>query len=123
MLAEKKGHGDEFRLVELVERLTPEVFAKVKGSDKPMCANVDMYSGFVYKTLDIPVELYTPLFAAARIAGWIAHRIEEICGNSALSVPRTVWCTIRAVMSRCLSADTRRPRCALCIPGRLIGSP
>ena len=87
MLADKKGHGDEFRLVELVERLTPEIFAKVKGSDKPMCANVDMYSGFVYKTLDISVELYTPLFAAARISGWIAHRIEEVCGNSRIIRP------------------------------------
>ena len=87
VLAEKKGYGDEFHLVELVERLTPEVFAKIKGSDKPMCANVDMYSGFVYKTLDIPVDLYTPLFAAARISGWIAHRIEEVCGNSRIIRP------------------------------------
>lgn len=86
-LAEQKGYGDEFRLFETVEKLTPEIFAKVKGNNKPMCANVDMYSGLIYKTLDIPPELYTPLFAAARISGWIAHRIEEVCGNSRIIRP------------------------------------
>ncbi|MBE6935381.1 MAG: citrate synthase [Ruminococcaceae bacterium] len=86
-LAEKNGYGEEFKLIETVERLSPEVFAHVKGSTKPMCANVDMYSGLVYKTLGIPTELYTPLFAAARISGWIAHRIEEICGNSRIIRP------------------------------------
>lgn len=77
-LAEKKGMSDEMDLIELVEKLTPEVFAEKKGSDKPMCANVDMYSGFVYRMLGLPKSLYTPLFATARIVGWMAHRLEEV---------------------------------------------
>lgn len=77
-LAEKTGYSDEMDLIELVEKLTPGVFAENKGSDKPMCANVDMYSGFVYKMLGLPKSLYTPLFATARIVGWMAHRLEEV---------------------------------------------
>lgn len=80
-LADKKGYGDRLTLIENVERLTPEVFTSVKGSDKPMCANVDLYSGFVYDMLGIPEDLYTPLFATARMVGWCAHRIEEIYYN------------------------------------------
>lgn len=72
-------HEPEFRLLETIERLTPELFAEVKGSTKIMCANVDMYSGFVYTMLGIPEDLFTPLFAVSRIAGWCAHRFEEIC--------------------------------------------
>ncbi len=68
----------EFLLLKLVESLTPEVFAKEKGSGKIISANVDMFSGLVYKTLRIPQELYTPLFTVARMAGWCAHRIEEL---------------------------------------------
>ncbi len=68
----------EFKLLETVERLTPEIFKEVKGSDKAMCANVDMYSGLVYRMLGIPDELFTPLFAVARMAGWAAHRMEEV---------------------------------------------
>lgn len=77
-VAEKKGYGPQFRLLEAVERLTPGVFARVKGNDKAMCANVDMYSGLVYKSLGIDADLFTPLFAVARMAGWCAHRIEEL---------------------------------------------
>ena len=77
-LAEKKGFGAEFRLLEAVERLTPEVFSQEKGSHKAMCANVDMYSGLVYRSLGIHPDLFTPLFAIARMPGWCAHRIEEI---------------------------------------------
>jgi citrate synthase len=77
-LAEKTGYSDEMDLIELVEKLTPGVFTEIKGSDKPMCANVDMYSGFVYKMLGLPKSLYTPLFATARIVGWMAHRLEEV---------------------------------------------
>ena len=76
-LAYRKGFGDDFKLLEAIERLTPEVFAKHKGSNKAICANVDLYSGLVYRMLDIPEEMYTPLFAIARVAGWCAHRIEE----------------------------------------------
>lgn len=77
-VAEKKGMLEEFELFESVERLSPEVFHRVTGQSKVMCANVDMYSGLVYKMMDIPPELYTPLFAIARIVGWCAHRVEEV---------------------------------------------
>lgn len=77
-LAESKGFSREMDLIELVEKLTPAIFAEKKGSDKPMCANVDMYSGLVYKMLGLPKSLYTPLFATARIVGWMAHRLEEV---------------------------------------------
>ncbi|MDD6563479.1 MAG: citrate/2-methylcitrate synthase [Clostridiales bacterium] len=77
----------EFDLYAMVERLTPECFFKVKKNKKVMCANVDMYSGFVYKMLNIPPELYTPVFAVARIAGWSAHRLEETIGCSRIIRP------------------------------------
>lgn len=77
-LAEKKGMLAEFELFEAVERLTPEAFLQVKGEAKTVCANVDLYSGLVYKMMGIPQELYTPLFALARMVGWCAHRIEEV---------------------------------------------
>lgn len=79
-LAAESGRIDEFDLYSLVERLTPEVFRKFKGEQtaKVVCVNVDFYSGFVYSCIGIPKELYTPLFAMARIAGWCAHRIEEL---------------------------------------------
>ncbi len=81
-LAHEKGFGEEFELLERVERLSPEVFRAIKGSSKTICANVDFYSGLVYKTLGIPSDLFTPLFAVARTAGWCAHRIEEtLTGN------------------------------------------
>ena len=77
-VAADKGMLDEFELFEAVERLTPDLFHAVTGQDKAMCANVDMYSGLVYKMMGIPPELYTPLFAIARIVGWCAHRVEEV---------------------------------------------
>ncbi|MBR2284733.1 MAG: citrate synthase [Ruminococcus sp.] len=86
-LAKGKEIEAEFRLLETVERLTPEVFREVKGSSKTMCANVDMYSGLVYRMLGIPDELFTPLFAVARIAGWSAHRMEEILTSSRIIRP------------------------------------
>lgn len=76
-LANVTGNEDEFGLYCMIEELTPEIFAKVRGP-KLMCANVDLYSGFVYKMLNIPPELYTPMFAIARMVGWCAHRIEEV---------------------------------------------
>ncbi len=78
-LAEKKGYADDFRLLESIERITPALFNGYKGTNADMCANVDLYSGLVYRMLDIPVEMYTPLFAIARVSGWCAHRIEEYC--------------------------------------------
>ena len=89
-LADQKGMLEEFELFEAVERLTPEVFADVKGDKKVMSANVDMYSGLVYKMMDIPTALYTPLFAVARMVGWCAHRIEEVY-NSAGRIMRPAY--------------------------------
>ena len=77
-LAEKKEMAREFSLFERVERLSPDVFAKVKGDTKVISANVDFYSGLVYEMLGIPSDLYTPMFAVSRIAGWCAHRMEEM---------------------------------------------
>jgi citrate synthase len=79
-MASESGRSDEFELYSMIERITPEVFRKFKGEQttKVVCINVDFYSGFVYSCIGIPKELYTPLFAMARIAGWCAHRIEEL---------------------------------------------
>lgn len=76
-LARQIGRTDEFALHKKVEKLAPEVFKDLKKLDKPMCANVDFYSGFVYDMLGIPVDMNTPLFAIARVVGWCAHIIEE----------------------------------------------
>ena len=86
-LAKGKEIEAEFRLLETIERLTPEIFRMVKGSTKTMCANVDMYSGLVYRMLGIPDELFTPLFAVARISGWAAHRMEEKLTGSRIIRP------------------------------------
>lgn len=73
---------DEFRLLSMIEKFTPEIFAELKSSNKPMCANVDLYSGLVYKILRVPEDLFTPLFTVARCPGWSSHRIEElVTGN------------------------------------------
>ncbi len=79
-LAEGTEFEREFRMLETIERVSPVVFAEARGSKdvKPLCANVDMYSGFVYSMMNIPEDLFTPLFACARMAGWSAHRFEEI---------------------------------------------
>ncbi|MDP4094768.1 MAG: citrate/2-methylcitrate synthase [Bacillota bacterium] len=86
-LASETGFEKEYRLYKNIEKLSPEVFAKVKKSEKVMCANVDFYSGFVYKMLNIPVDLYTPIFAVGRIAGWCAHRIEELVNGGRIIRP------------------------------------
>lgn len=77
-LAKAKGRDEEFRIYSAVERLAPEVIAEKRKIYKGVSANVDFYSGFVYNMLDIPLELYTPIFAMARIVGWSAHSIEEL---------------------------------------------
>ena len=77
-LSKEKGREDEFNLYSRVERLAPQVIASERKMYKGVSANVDFYSGFVYSMLDLPMELYTPMFAIARIAGWSAHRIEEL---------------------------------------------
>lgn len=81
-LAQKKGMGHELELIESVERLAPEVLLNEKKITEKICANVDLYSGFVYRLLGIPAEIYTAFFAAARMAGWCAHRLEECCGSN-----------------------------------------
>jgi citrate synthase len=86
-LAYETGNEDRYELYLLTERLAPEVFRAIKKSDKIVCANVDFYSGFVYQMLGIPPELYTPIFAAARIAGWSAHRIEELVSGGRIIRP------------------------------------
>jgi len=77
-LAKSKGMTAEFELYSMIERLAPGLFNEVKGNNKVVSANVDMYSGFVYKMLGLPAELYTPIFAISRIVGWAAHRMEEV---------------------------------------------
>ncbi len=77
-LSVEKGLDDEFGLYAAVERLAPEVIAKERRIYKGVSANVDFYSGFVYRMLELPLQLYTPIFAIARISGWSAHRIEEL---------------------------------------------
>ncbi len=91
LAAKKKKFEKEYKLYNLIEELTPGVFKRVRGSDKPMCANVDLYSGFVYKMLGIPQELYTPLFAISRVVGWSAHRLEEVLGCSRIIRPAYKW--------------------------------
>jgi citrate synthase len=86
-LADEKGLINEFNLYRLIERLMPEVFMKVKGPAKEICTNVDFYSGFVYKMLGIPADLYTPIFAISRVAGWCAHRLEEIVAGGRIMRP------------------------------------
>jgi len=86
-LAKEKGYEQEFKLYDLIERLTPAIFKRVKNSNKVISANVDFYSGFVYHMLDIPMDLFTPIFAAARIPGWAAHRIEEIINGGRILRP------------------------------------
>ena len=77
-LSDEKGCHAEYQLYATVERLAKEVITQNRKIYKGVCANVDFYSGFVYRMLGLPVDLYTPIFAIARIAGWSAHRLEEL---------------------------------------------
>ena len=86
-LAGESGRMDEFKLFDTIERITPGIFCKLKNIEKPLCANVDFYSGFVYNCLNIPEDLYTPIFAIARIPGWCAHRVEEIVSGGRIIRP------------------------------------
>ena len=86
-LADNKGMADELALIESVEKLAPYALGRTKGRKAEICANVDMYSGFVYKMLGIPQELFTPLFAVARMSGWAAHRLEEAWSGSKIIRP------------------------------------
>ena len=86
-LAEEKGLMKEFALYELVERLAGQLIMEHRKLFKNVCANVDFYSGFVYTMLDIPQELFTPIFAIARMPGWSAHRLEELINASKIIRP------------------------------------
>lgn len=86
-LAEEKGRQEEFQLYELVADAASEIVCEQKNLDKPVNPNVDFYSGFVYSMLNLPTALYTPLFAVARIAGWSAHRMEELVSGGKIIRP------------------------------------
>ena len=86
-LSKEKGCEKEFALYSTVERLAPQIIAKERKIYKGVSPNVDFYSGFAYSMLDLPVELYTPIFAIARIAGWSAHRLEEVAINGKIMRP------------------------------------
>ena len=86
-LAAEKGQLEKMELIETIERLGPAVMRGVKGSKKPICANIDLYTGFIYSMLDIAPDLYTAIFAMARLAGWTAHRMEELYGAGRIIRP------------------------------------
>ena len=86
-LAKVKGFSDEFMLYRTIEELAPEIVMELHNSKERICANLDLYSGFVYSMLNIPRELFTPIFAIARIAGWSAHRIEEVVAGGRIYRP------------------------------------
>ncbi len=86
-LAKEKGRYEEYALYSMVERLAPKVIGEERHIYKGVSANVDFYSGFVYSMLDLPIELYTPMFAIARIVGWSAHRLEELINTDKIIRP------------------------------------
>lgn len=86
-LSEEKGLQEEFHLYESVERIASELLTAHKNLSKPICCNVDFYSGFVYSMLGIPTQLFTPIFAISRISGWCAHRIEELVNQGKIIRP------------------------------------
>ena len=86
-LAKEKGLEAEYNLYRLIEKVGPEVIYEKHGDEKKICVNVDFYSGFIYSMLNIPRELFTPLFAVSRIAGWSAHRIEEVIAGGRIYRP------------------------------------
>ncbi len=89
-LAREKGKDKELALYQMVEKLAPQIIADERKIYKGVSPNVDFYSGFVYQMLDLPVELYTPIFAIARISGWAAHRMEEVCSHNKIMRPAYV---------------------------------
>jgi citrate synthase len=87
VLAEAKGRSDEHQLYLNIERLAPAIFQRIKKSNKIIAPNVDFFSGFVYDLLGFPRDIYTPLFAMARVVGWSAHRIEELINGRRIIRP------------------------------------
>lgn len=97
-LAKEKGLEEEFALYDRVERLSKDMIMDAHPGRKPVCANVDMYSGFVYNMLGLSEELFTPIFAIARISGWSAHRIEELANKGKIIRPAYMYVGERRVM-------------------------
>lgn len=95
-LAIEENLLDEFMLYDFIEKRAPVLFMEAKGTEKPMPANVDLYSGFVYNALNIPIDIATPLFATARLSGWCAHRIEEIVAGGKIMRP-----AYKCIMPKC----------------------
>ena len=87
VLSEERNMQEMFNLYDTIERIAPKIFAEVKGDTKAICANVDFYSGFIYRMLNIPEDMFTPLFAIARTVGWCAHRMEEVISGGRIIRP------------------------------------
>ena len=87
ILAKEKGMEDELYMYDLIAKNAVELFTEITGKEKDLAVNVDFYSGFIYKMLNIPQEVYTPIFAMSRIAGWCAHRLEEIMASDRIIRP------------------------------------
>jgi len=102
-LSEEKGMQEEYELYETVEKLAPQIIAEKRKMYKGVSANVDFYSGMVYKMLGLPYELFTPIFAVARIAGWSAHRLEEI--QNAGKIIRPAYTSVKPEMEYIPIAD------------------
>ena len=111
-LAYEKGFEEEYNMLCSIERLAPGIFAEEKGSSKPVCANVDLFSGLIYNMLGISEDLYTPLFAIARVPGWCAHRVEEVILPTVSSArPTSIWACARNISPSRSVNETVRVRC------------
>ena len=86
-LADENGLDEEFKLYDRVEKIAAKMLTENRHLFKPICANVDFYSGFLYSMLGIPEQLFTPIFAISRISGWSAHRLEELVNNGKIIRP------------------------------------
>ena len=102
-LAQEKGQDEEFALYETVASFAPEIIADRRKMYKGVSPNVDFYSGLIYRMLDLPPELFTPIFAVSRIAGWSAHRIEEI--QNAGKIIRPSYINVKAKAEYCNLKD------------------
>ena len=86
-LSQEKNREEEYALYDRIARLAPEIIARERRMYKGVSANIDFFSGFVYDMLGLPMELYTPIFAISRVAGWSAHRIEELANSGRIIRP------------------------------------
>ena len=100
-LAEEQGLMDDFMLYDFIENQGAKIFREMKGIEKPIPANVDLYSGFVYSALNIPMDIATAVFAASRISGWCAHRIEEMVAGGKIVRPAYIMLSQAPIYSHC----------------------